>query len=283
MGLGAPSELLLGDDVEDQRLGLTVRVPSRCRVCPLRYAHADELDAPKDVSIEVAFVSVDTYHADTTSMDTPMQTFLYARVSTTDQTISHQLSQAQAAGFTFDEVIQDDGVSGVSTRLQDRKGGALLLQKLRRGDILVVRWVDRLGRNYQDVTDTIRELMKRGVVVKTIINGMTFDGSTKDPMQQAVRDALIGFMAASAQAQAEVTKEAQRAGIKAAREGKEYGQKYKGRKPTFNADQLQQVQNLLIMGATPSSIAQELNIPRATVYRIKDNPAKMAAVLEVWR
>ena len=41
-----------------------------------------------------------------------------------------------------------------------------------------------------------------------MINGLTFDGATKDPMQIAVRDALIGFMAATAQAQAEATKEA---------------------------------------------------------------------------
>ena len=55
--------------------------------------------------------------------------------------------------------------------------------------------------------------MRRGVIVKTVINGMTFDGSTTDPMQQAVRDALIAFMAATAQAQAEATKSAQRADI----------------------------------------------------------------------
>lgn len=211
-----------------------------------------------------------------------MQTFLYARVSTTDQTIGHQQAQAEAAGFQFDEVIQDEGVSGVSTRLQDRKGGALLLAKLRKGDTLVVRWVDRLGRNYQDVTETIRELMKRGVVVKTIINGMTFDGATTDPMQQAVRDALIGFMAASAQAQAEATKEAQKAGIKAARERADAGSKYRGRKPTFNATQLQQTQDMLAQGKAPAHIAKELNIPRATVYRIKEDPAKMEAVLKAW-
>lgn len=211
-----------------------------------------------------------------------MQTFLYARVSTTDQTIGHQQAQAEAAGFQFDEVIQDEGVSGVSTRLQDRKGGALLLAKLRHGDTLVVRWVDRLGRNYQDVTDTIRELMRRGVVVKTIINKMTFDGSVTEPTQQAVRDALIAFMAASAQAQAEATKEAQKAGIKAARERVDAGSKYRGRKPTFNADQLQQAQDMLSQGKAPAHIAKELDIPRATVYRIKEDPAKMAAVLQAW-
>ena len=103
-----------------------------------------------------------------------MQTFLYARVSTTDQTIGHQKTQAEAAGFAFDEVVKDEGVSGVSTRFQDRKGGSRLLDKLRKGDTLVVRWVDRLGRNYEDVTDTTRLLMRRGVVVRTIINGMIF-------------------------------------------------------------------------------------------------------------
>ncbi len=88
---------------------------------------------------------------------------------------------------------------------------------LRAGDVLVGRWVDRLGRNYQDVCDNIREFMRRGVTVRTVINGLAFDGATKDPMQQAVRDALIGFMAALSQAQAEATKEAQRAGIEHAK------------------------------------------------------------------
>jgi hypothetical protein len=42
--------------------------------------------------------------------------------------------------------------------------------------------------------------MARGVIVRTVINKMTFDGATTDPMQKAVRDALIAFMAATAEA-----------------------------------------------------------------------------------
>ncbi len=142
-----------------------------------------------------------------------MRTVLYARVSTLEQTIAHQRTQAESAGFKIDEVVSDDGVSGVSTRLAERPQGRRLFDILRAGDTLVVRWVDRLGRNYADVTDTIREFMRRGVVVRTIINGLVFDGATTDPMQAAVRDALIGFMAALSQAQAEATKEAQKAGV----------------------------------------------------------------------
>ena len=160
------------------------------------------------------------------------RTVLYARVSTAEQTLAHQRAQAEAAGFHLDEVVADHGISGVSTRLADRPEGRRLFDMLRAGDTLVVRWVDRLGRNYRDVTDTIREFMRRGVVIRTVINGMVFDGATKDPMQQAVRDALIAFMAATAQAQAEATKEAQRAGILHA-QANDDGTKFRGRKPSF--------------------------------------------------
>jgi putative DNA-invertase from lambdoid prophage Rac len=87
---------------------------------------------------------------------------------------------AQAAGFVIDEVVADIGVSGIATRLVERPEGRRLFDKLRAGDTLVVRWVDRLGRNYEDVCDAIREFMRGGVVIRTVINSFTFDGATKD-------------------------------------------------------------------------------------------------------
>jgi DNA invertase Pin-like site-specific DNA recombinase len=209
-----------------------------------------------------------------------MRTILYARVSTTEQTIGHQRKQAEAAGFKIDEVVADDGVSGVSTRLADRPHGKRLFDILRRGDVLVVRWVDRLGRNYADVTDTIRDFMRRGVIIKTVINGLTFDGATTDPMQQAVRDALIAFMAASAQAQAEATKEAQRAGIEHAKA--ERANDYRGRKPDFTRKQFATVRDMLGQGATAQSIATATGLSRQSVYRLRDDPARAERILATW-
>jgi DNA invertase Pin-like site-specific DNA recombinase len=208
-----------------------------------------------------------------------MKTILYARVSTVDQTLDHQRTQAEAAGFEINTVVADHGVSGVSTKLAERPQGRRLFDMLRRGDTLVVRWVDRLGRNYQDVCDTIREFMRRGVVIRTVINNMTFDGATKDPMQQAVRDALIAFMAATAQAQAEATKEAQRAGIDLA---KASGERYKGRKPSFTRSQFEAVRDMLGQEAGVSIIAKATGLSRQTVYRIKDDTAGSEAALVSW-
>ena len=91
-----------------------------------------------------------------------MKTVLYCRVSTADQTLEHQRVQAETAGYRFDEVIANHGISGVRTGLRDRPEGKRLFDMLRQGDTLVVRWVDRLGRNYADVTDTIREFIRLG-------------------------------------------------------------------------------------------------------------------------
>ncbi|MBZ9820293.1 recombinase family protein [Mesorhizobium sp. CA4] len=209
-----------------------------------------------------------------------MSVILYARVSTTDQTIEHQEAQARKAGFEIDTVVSDHGASGLSTRLADRPEGRRLYDMLRKGDTLVVRWVDRLGRNYQDVCDVIREFMRRGVTIRTVINDMTFDGATTDPMKLAVRDALIAFMAATAQAQAEATKEAQRAGIEHA---KTMDTKYRGRKPTYDRRQYQLVREMLADGAGTSAIAKAAGLTRQTVLRIEEKAHDQAeARLLAW-
>src|SRR5215467_7560628 len=207
---------------------------------------------------------------------------LYARFSTVEQTTEHQITQAAQAGFKIDKVVADDGVSGVSTRLAERPEGRRLFDMLRAGDTLVVRWVDRLGRNYADVCDTIREFMRRGVIIKTVINGMTFDGSTTDPMQQAVRDALIAFMAATAQAQAEATKSAQRAGIDHSRTVK--ASAYLGRKPSYDRATFNRIRLTLESASPPSLsvIAKAEGLSKQTVFRLKQDPQAALAALDAW-
>lgn len=207
-----------------------------------------------------------------------MKTILYARVSTKEQTLEHQKDQAERSGFKIDEIVADHGVSGVSTALADRPQGKRLFDKLRRGDTLVVRWIDRLGRDYRDVNAAIEHFMDQGVIIRTVINGMTFDGATTDPMQMAVRDALVRFMSAMAQSQAEASKEAQQAGIRFAKEKNAY----RGRKPAYSRRNIDDTLALVGDGVPQAEIARRLNLSRATVIRISREPDKMKNALDDW-
>jgi DNA invertase Pin-like site-specific DNA recombinase len=109
---------------------------------------------------------------------------------------------------------------------------------------------------------------------------MVFDGAAKDPIQMAVRDALIAFMAATAQAQAEAAKEARRAGIKHA---KEAGGRYRGRKPTYDRKALAVVTDMLASGTSgTTAIAKTAGLSRQTVLRIKSDLAGAEAALANW-
>jgi putative DNA-invertase from lambdoid prophage Rac len=123
--------------------------------------------------------------------------------------------------------------------------------------------------------------MRRGIVIRTVINNFTFDGATKDPMQQAVRDALIAFMAATSQAQAEATKAAQRVDIEHAKQRGDRA--YIGPKPSFTREHFVKVRAMLgqeTLGI--AKIAKDTGPTRQTVYRITGDPAGAEAALAAW-
>jgi DNA invertase Pin-like site-specific DNA recombinase len=107
-------------------------------------------------------------------------------------------------------------------------------------------------------------------------------GVRKRPAQagQAQRS-LIGFMAATAQAQAEATKEAQRAGIAHAKANGD-GRPYRGRKPSYSRKQFENAQAMLGKSASVGEVAKSLGLTRQTIYRIKDDPAGAEAALATW-
>ncbi len=90
------------------------------------------------------------------------QKIAYYRVSTTDQSIE---SQRTALGGAFDVEFSDEGVSG-SVLAAQRKGFSELLAYIRKGDVLHVYAVDRLGRDAIDVQTTVRALLSKGVAIE---------------------------------------------------------------------------------------------------------------------
>jgi DNA invertase Pin-like site-specific DNA recombinase len=98
-------------------------------------------------------------------------------------------------------------------------------------------------------------------------------------MQQAVRDALIAFMAATAQAQAEATKSAQRAGIDHKRRGQPSA--YLGRKPSYDRPTFDRIRLALDSASPPSlsAIAKAERLSKQTVFRLKQDPQAALAAL----
>lgn len=100
-------------------------------------------------------------------------------------------------------------------------------------------------------------------------------------MQKAVRDALIGFMAAMAQAQAEGVKDAQKAGIAHARATDATA--YRGRKPSFTREQFKTVLTLAGQGVmNTSQIAKAVGLQRMAVARIRLTAADAERQLATW-
>ncbi|EMI4393423.1 recombinase family protein [Vibrio parahaemolyticus] len=211
----------------------------------------------------------------TQSNDSNSMVFAYVRVSTKEQNVDSQLSDISK--LYPDAEITTEKVSG-TVPAKERAGLSVLLGKLRKGDTLVVWWVDRLGRDYRDAESTIRELLDRGVCIKTINQGLTFSYSSKDDdMQNMVTDIQITMLTAMAAAERKnrlASAEAGRQALKA--NPAKWAEKFQGRKA--NTKQHQRIIELLLEGKSIRGVAQKLGCNASTVQRVKKKAVEAGTV-----
>jgi putative DNA-invertase from lambdoid prophage Rac len=103
-----------------------------------------------------------------------VSTIAYYRVSTKDQNIENQRREI-AKIYTVDHEFFDEAISG-TVKGEDRSGFANMLGFVRKGDVLVVVDLDRLGRDSIDVQQNMANLKAKGVNV--IITRLGLDLST---------------------------------------------------------------------------------------------------------
>ena len=134
----------------------------------------------------------------------------YTRVSKADgsQSLDLQRDALIAAGVDPHNVY-DDFASGVR---DDRPGLENCLRALRKGDVLVVWKLDRLGRNLTHLVNTVQNLAARGVGLRVL----TGQGAQIDTTTAAGR-LVFGIFAALAEFEGELIRERTVAGLKAAR------------------------------------------------------------------
>ncbi|EHB54021.1 Resolvase domain protein [Mycolicibacterium rhodesiae JS60] len=177
----------------------------------------------------------------------------YVRVSITHQTLDAQTDTLTVAGVDPDRVYSDK-LSGTSAREQ-RPGLAALLDYARAGDVIVVAGIDRLGRNAAEVMLTIRELGERGIVLRSIREGI--DTSTSTGRM------IAGVLASLAELELELGKERRAA----AREARRARNQPIGRPKALSAAKLDQVLKLHAAGGSVMEIAKAFGVGRDTIYR----------------
>jgi len=121
------------------------------------------------------------------------RTFLYARVSTNDQTTANQVLEAKSNGFAIeDHRVFEEHVSGKVAAF-DRPVFSKMFDKMEKGDNLVVTKLDRLGRSVIDIVETVKKLGKAGITVKCIQLGGVDLTSPAGKLQMQVLGAVAEF------------------------------------------------------------------------------------------
>lgn len=191
----------------------------------------------------------------TTTAPTATGTVLgYARVSTGHQSLDQQVDALTAAGVDSARIYSDK-LSGTSTREQ-RPGLAALLDYAREGDAIVVVGIDRLGRNAAEVMATIRELGERGIVLRSLREGIDTSNATGRM--------VAGVLASLAELELELGRERR----SAAREARRARGQAIGRPKALDPQKAALVQRMHASGEPAASIASALGVSRATIYRL---------------
>jgi putative DNA-invertase from lambdoid prophage Rac len=121
------------------------------------------------------------------------RTFAYVRVSTLGQAVENQIREITAAGFAVEpHRVAAETVSG-SEAIGRRREFGRLLDRLERGDVLLVTRLDRLGRDAIDVASTVARLEAAGVRVHCLALGGVDLASSAGKMTMGVINAVAQF------------------------------------------------------------------------------------------
>lgn len=177
----------------------------------------------------------------------------YARVSTDHQSLDAQTDALTAAGVDPERIYADQ-LSGALRRAQ-RPQMAALLDYAREGDVIVVTGIDRLGRDAAEVMLTIRELSERGIVLRSIREGIDTSNATGRM--------IAGVLASLAELELELGRERR----SAAREARRARHQPIGRPRALTEAKREQALKLVAAGESVAAIAKTFGVGRDTIYR----------------
>jgi len=151
--------------------------------------------------------------------------YAYIRISTTDQNENRQLDAMTALKIPKSRIFVDKQ----SGKDFDRPRYKALVKKLKHGDLLYVKSIDRLGRNYVEIQNQWRLLTKeRGVDIAVIDMPLLDTRNGKDLMGTFLADIVLQVLSFVAQNEREVIRKRQMEGIASAKiRGVQFGRPVK--------------------------------------------------------
>ena len=184
-----------------------------------------------------------------------MRLFGYARVSTSQQSFDIQVKALKEAGVKSGRIFTDK-MSGSHV---NRDGLQLLRIKVKEGDVILVKKLDRLGRDTADMIQLIKEFDNMGVAIRFLDDSISTEGT--------MGKMVVTILSAVAQAERQRILERTNEGRT---EAKAKGVKF-GRKRTVDREK---VLTMKAQGIGATDIAKQRGIGRSTVYKIlkESNP-----------
>lgn len=192
----------------------------------------------------------------------------YARVSSIDQNLERQIQEFKKLGA---EKIFIEKKSGAS--IEQRPIFTEALDFVRESDIFMVEAIDRLGRNYDEIIQTVNLLKNKNV--RLIITSLPImaEAIGNPLLDRFIKDLIVQILAMIAEQERTESKRRQAQGIKIAKMKGVYKGRPKLYSPIAKDPQKRAVYRNIIeelqKGTAISKIAKEYGITRQTVYRIK--------------
>lgn len=161
------------------------------------------------------------------------KTYGYIRVSSKDQNEDRHRIAMRDAGVADCRILMDKQ----SGKDFDRPGWRRVLRKFKPGDTLIVKSIDRLGRNYDEILDQWRSITKEKQAHIVVLDMPLLDTRQgRDLTGTLIADIVLQLLSYVAQTEREFIRQRQAEGIAAAKErGVHLGRKPMERPDTFLA------------------------------------------------
>lgn len=185
----------------------------------------------------------------------------YIRVSTREQNEQRQLIAMQEFGIPQNRIYMDKQ----SGKDFERKNYKRMVRKLKKDDTLVVKSIDRLGRNYEEILEQWRIITKEKQAAIVVLDMPLLDTrQNRDLTGTLIADIVLQLLSYVAQTEREFIRQRQAEGIAAAkRNGVKFGRKPMERPAAFCVLQKQwQDQKISARAA-----AKQLGITHSTFLR----------------